>query len=721
MKKYWQQICLAFAAITALSSCANKSEEQATAEVEKIDRQALVTRHNVVITEPDTLNSLTVGNGEFAFTADVSGLQTFYEDYENGVSLGTQSQWGWHAFPNEGDYKIEEVYRYDTSCTGNVMPHPVQWKEVRKNEATNYLRQNPHRLHLGIIGFELLKENGEKALLSDLQEIHQELNPWTGALVSEYQIEGNPVKVELYGHQDEDGISAKVTSPLIDAGRLKVFMKFPYGSGCHVCPGYDWTKPELHSTEITSAEANKAVLKRTLDTTQYFVATSWNGEAEITEVEKHYFQLTPKGESFEFSVLFNKDEKNTTIPDFASTQTNSETKWKDFWTKGAAIDFSGSTDPRADELERRVILSQYLTKVNCAGSLPPQETGLTFNSWYGKFHMEMHWWHGVHFPLWNRPELLSSSLHWYDDVLDKAKHTAEMQHFTGARWQKMTDPYGDESPSGVAPYLVWQQPHIIYFAELLYRQDSSAEVLEKYKDLVFETAEFMASFPQKMEDDDYYHLCNPVKPAQEHWRQNETVDPPFELNYWYFGLNTALAWQKRLGLETNKTWELVLNNLAPLPQQDDIYFPTATHPDAYTNMELKRDHPIVTGILGYLPNSPLVDTVIMKNTYNKVLSSWQWETTWGWDYPMMAMCAARLNMPEKAVDALFMDLQKNTYLKNGHNYQDDRLRIYLPGNGGLLTAVAMMAAGWDGAPDSHAPGFPKEGWNVRYEGFKKMP
>ena len=28
---------------------------------------------------------------------------------------------------------------------------------------------------------------------------------------------------------------------------------------------------------------------------------------------------------------------------------------------------------------------------------------------------------------------------------------------------------------------------------------------------------------------------------------------------------------------------------------------------------------------------------------------------------------------------------------------------YLPGNGGLLYAVAMMAAGWDGAPTNHAP------------------
>ena len=27
------------------------------------------------------------------------------------------------------------------------------------------------------------------------------------------------------------------------------------------------------------------------------------------------------------------------------------------------------------------------------------------------------------------------------------------------------------------------------------------------------------------------------------------------------------------------------------------------------------------------------------------------------------------------------------------DYQDDRLRVYLPGNGGLLAAVAMMCAG----------------------------
>lgn len=86
------------------------------------------------------------------------------------------------------------------------------------------------------------------------------------------------------------------------------------------------------------------------------------------------------------------------------------------------------------------------------------------------------------------------------------------------------------------------------------------------------------------------------------------------------------------------------------------------------------------------------------------------------------MTAARVGEPELAVEALMMNVQKNTYLPNGHNYQDSRLTLYLPGNGGILTAAAMMAAGWDGAPDIETPGFPKDGnWVVRWEGLKPMP
>ena len=78
---------------------------------------------------------------------------------------------------------------------------------------------------------------------------------------------------------------------------------------------------------------------------------------------------------------------------------------------------------------------------------------------------------------------------------------------------------------------------------------------------------------------------------------------------------------------------------------------------------------------------------------------------------MLAMTAARVGEPEKAVDALFLESPKNRYLANGHNYQSARLPLYLPGNGGLLSAVAMMAAGWDGWSRPAGPRFSRQ-WQV---------
>src|SRR5207248_8927152 len=122
------------------------------------------------------------------------------------------------------------------------------------------------------------------------------------------------------------------------------------------------------------------------------------------------------------------------LPTAQQTHDAAARYWRDFWTRGAAVDFSGSTDPRASELERRVVLSQYLTAIQCAGSIPPQETGLTMNSWYGKFHLEMHWAHAAHFAMWNRLDLLERSLPWYQKILPAARELAHKQGYEGARW-----------------------------------------------------------------------------------------------------------------------------------------------------------------------------------------------------------------------------------------------------------------------------------------------
>ena len=204
--------------ITLFAGC-DPQNQNAERDSEKIDRFDLVNRHNVELTSPDTLASLSVGNGEFAFTVDVTGLQSFPEYYDNGISLGTQSQWGWHVIPTDENYQLEEVVITRTSCDGEEIPFPVQHSEGRKADATNWLRTNPHRLHLGMIGLEMLKENGEKAEIHDLENIDQTLNLWTGGIESRYEIEGVPVVVELYGHQENDQIAVRIAGELEEQGK----------------------------------------------------------------------------------------------------------------------------------------------------------------------------------------------------------------------------------------------------------------------------------------------------------------------------------------------------------------------------------------------------------------------------------------------------------------------------------------------------------------------
>lgn len=75
-----------------------------------MERKQIVQRHHPEFDRLNPLSPLSVGNGEFAFTADLTGLQTFPEQYE--VPLGTQSNWGWH-FTGDAADSIGRMPRYN--------------------------------------------------------------------------------------------------------------------------------------------------------------------------------------------------------------------------------------------------------------------------------------------------------------------------------------------------------------------------------------------------------------------------------------------------------------------------------------------------------------------------------------------------------------------------------------------------------------------------------
>lgn len=686
-----------------------------------INRYQLVSRHNPVLVKFDPLSPLSIGNGELAFTADITGMQTFPELYRGKIPLCTQSQWGWHTAPADGGRYFS---RNDLALKYFDMPDRKVGYAVSsegQDEIFDWLRLNPHRLHLGQIGLELLMPDGTPAKPNDIQNIHQQLDLWRGLLESSFTVRGVPVHVKTCCHPTRDILAFTVVSELLPQNRLTVRLAFPYGSPDKTAA--DWYADQKHNTIMVHMGGADVGLMRILDNNRYFVGIRHSNTGRLYQNGRNTFMMVPagSGSKLEFTVSFSPSPSLEVLPSFGETETACKTYWRSFWSEGGAVELSGSRDPQAGELERRIVLSQYLTAIQCAGTIPPQETGLTCNSWYGKFHLEMHWWHAAHFPLWGRSRLLERSIWWYQAIMPVAKKLAASQGYQGVRWPKMVGPDGNDSPSPIGPLLIWQQPHPIYLAELCYRSHPAPETLEMYRDIVFETAEFMASYAKYDGINHRYVLGPPVIPAQENHQPEITVNPTFELEYWCFGLNTANRWRERLGMAVNETWREVASRLADLPEKDGFYLAHENCPATYS--EFNVDHPSMLGALGILPGLK-VDRGIMANTLHQVLQEWRLEEMWGWDFPMIAMTAARLGRADLAVAALLMNSPKNRYLPNGHNCQGERndLPLYLPGNGGLLTAVAMMTAGWDGCEYGDTPGFPKDGnWAVAWEGLLPMP
>nr|WP_207952269.1 glycoside hydrolase family 65 [Paenibacillus turpanensis] len=682
-----------------------------------MNRKEIVSRHNPILTKAEPFAPLSIGNGEFGFSVDVTGLQTFYDDYK--TPLGTQSNWGWHYTGGRGVYSVKDVAYQSYETYGRQVGYPM--KPEDKAEAYHWLRQNPHRLQLGRIGLKLKHRDGSVVRLEELQHVRQELDLWSGIIRSEFTVDGTPVTVTTSCHGEHGAVGIRVQSALLAEDRLQLFVRFPAPDMTHtswskaVFP--DWGNDERHGTEVAAEASSFVVLQRSMDQDCYGVRWEWSA-GKLKRTGAHEFTLhgAEGAERLECTVHFAPEEPEPLTA--AEAEESSRAQWPAFWESGGAVDFSGSTDERALELERRVVLSQYLTAIHSGGSLPPQETGLMYNSWFGKFHLEMHWWHAVHFPLWGRTSLLQKSMDWYVSILPLAKQLAASQGYQGARWPKMVGFDGVQSPSPVAPGLIWQQPHPMTMAELIYRAQPERSTLERYAELVFEAADFMVSYAHWNEARKSYDLGPPLIPAQECHHIHEGMNPPYELEYWKYGLEIALRWAERLGRPANPAWAKVAGAMARLPQQDGVYLAHELCPDTFTAKN--RDHPSMLGALGMLPGT-LVDREVMRRTLHKVNEVWNWDSAWGWDFPMCAMTAARLGERELAVDFLLLNATKNTYLANGHNFQRPGLTVYLPGNGGLLTAVAMMACGWNEGTDRELPGFPQNGrWSVKWEGLQPL-
>ena len=701
---------------------------------ELINRLDIIASFNPHLTDINPQSPLSVGNGRFCYTADITGMQTLYEEYSAETPLCTMAEWGWHtkkADNENGFYTLDDVRMTPYNYCKRTVTYP-RVKYEGNEAAYDWVRQNPHKFNLAKIG---LYFHNEPIQAGSIYCINQTLNITTGILKSSFRLNvnrhnnvrtlnnimadnintnatiDNLVTVYTVCDDNSDTVAFHISSGLLQCG-LSINIAFPYAS-CDIT-GSDWNNTDGHSDFL-----NASHIHRQIDDTAYYVNFNINGTgtsqhtannsiitsdsnvtinkcnnsaaATIKSNGIHSYNIITTDDELNMSVNFNKSIYTPATYDTIAG--NSRHFWHNYWTTGKFLNSDNK------ELMRRVILSQYLLVINDSGYIPPAETGLTCNSWYGKAHLEMHYWHMAWAPLWGHPELLTRSFDWYIDILDEAKKNASRNGYKGARWTKMVSYAGSDCPSKIAPLLVWQQPHIINMLQIVIDNNTSDDFdvkayMSKYWILVKETAVFIADYLVYDPMSDIYNIEAPVIPVQERHLPEDTRNPIFELAYFRYGLLIASKWAYELGFTDEASqWHNIAMHIAPLPINDDVYIAHSNCPDTFTNKAI--DHPLMLQIYGMLDGygaEDIVDKDIYRNTLMKVIDVWDYSTLWGWDFAVIAMAAHNLGLDDIALEQLLINSPKNDYVESGNNRQNSRkdLPLYLPGNGSLLLAAARI-------------------------------
>ena len=671
-----------------------------------IDRYALVTRHNIQWNS--STGTIPLGNGEFCFNADGTGLQTF--------GGNTMSHWGWHSFPLPSGMTAADIPATGTFETGRVNGPDVA--AGYSNPTNTWMEQNPHIMNLGRL--QLCDGTGTALASGAVSGLVRTMNLWSGVQTASYQVGGQTVTVTTCVHPALDAVVVRIQSALVASGALQVSLDFPYPAlANNSWVGNFSASGNTNTTTMTLNGGTRADFVHTLDTTNYDVSLTWSSGGQIAAVgssaPNRFLLSAPGSGTLEFVCVFSNAPVSVAIPTVTQALMDTTNHWTNFWSTGGAIDLSASTDSRWFELERRIVLSEYEDEAQNVGNWQESESSLMgIDPWVGQFHMEMTWWHLAHYALWNRWSMLTNALP-YQRFVPQALALAQQLDYKGLKWGKEVGPEGRTAPWIYNQVLLWKQPHPIFFAELDYRLHPTVATLENWSNIVFGTADNMADYPDLNTNTGIYSLTFDVPPSENGLWSN-TV---FDLAYWRWGLNQAQVWRQRLGLARDPVWDQVLTNLAPLPVLNGVFVNYAGDTSTYTTQNYSHPDPI--GVYGMLPPIEGVDTNIAHSTVLETWSAWDWNSSsaWGWDFPWMAMAAARTGEPEIAIDALCSSSGRNSFDQRGINTGGGY--PYIVGGEGFLYAVAMMAAGWDGS-SGWAPGFPNDGsWTVKWEGLNTAP
>lgn len=287
---------------------------------QKVNHGELISANNIENSFIDSLNPFKVGNPEFIFAVDMTGMQTFPEYYRGNNSLGTLAAW---------------------------------------------TKSNPCRFNLGVVGLHILKKNGKEISVNDIAKPDQRLNIWNGEIESMFSVEDIPVHLKTVCHSDYDMISVKISSGLIQQGRLRIKIAFETADLPDDNSDHDTEMNDV--TNIISDTNNITAINRIADKENYYILL-WRNGAVLRQITKHLYYLEPEsGDSvYSFSCQFMKDSADGRVQNFGETSAASKKSWGKFWNSLNENDFRKYSGPVDPELKKQAILLRYLSGISCS-------------------------------------------------------------------------------------------------------------------------------------------------------------------------------------------------------------------------------------------------------------------------------------------------------------------------------------------------------------------
>lgn len=584
-----------------------------------------IIKYNLKFNHIDSKNPVTIGNGDFAITLDQTGTQSLYEIYKD-IPLSTMSNKNWFykdkkdIKPSYVDGKAYMLFNLDND----------------PNYQTN--RQYPFKYSFMQI---LLYDNDKLIDINNIKDVKQELDLYKGIVTSSFNYKEKINKTTSFIYQDHDEFNFKLQSD-----NLNLALKFNY-------PSYTKNGYRLDILPNVLVKEDRITLLYDDKNSLSFKLKS-SSKYQIVENT-----LIFDDNNVSFSLALDEIKEGKLLDEF----------WK--CDNGIIID--------NEELVKKMVLSKYLLHVNSTGIYPPQESGLTYNCWNSKFHLEMHLIHSLWNIYNNHVGDLVKSFDYYLSIMPSSLKRASLNGYKGLRFPKMTGPDGEDSPSNIGPLLIWQAPHILFMLQEIYYLYNKENIIKKYEPLISGTIDFMISFLTLK--DSKYQMLDPLLEACESIPLDRCQNPSFELEYWRYTLerqpkiDTVLYGHQRYDY-------LDITSKIITPKEDDgIYLKTYGVIDKY---DLYKDHP-TEGFLMSFFKSKIVDKEKMVKTIDYILKNMDLSSYWGWDFPFLGLSLLNCGEIEKSIEVTQLNTINNQYLYNGYNTSPrDDLKAYLPGNGAFL-------------------------------------